>query len=226
MIRTLIAVSSPECFRAMASSVSSCFGLNGMTVLHAIVRHKPPLDIVDNIIKRCPGMPASRDGLGRTPLHVAAGSKASSLLLKFIASAYPAACDAQDEEGKTPLHFICDTSFVLVADDDDHLSLSSTSQEAPKYEAVVALLSESLNAATVEDSEEMTALEHAIMCDASLKTVQLLQSAATKSLRSRARSTSPNPETNKRRRVMGRVEVEDVYNCSENFFGTHIHIVR
>eukprot|EP00984_Skeletonema_dohrnii_P026610 scaffold15958_cov72-Skeletonema_dohrnii-CCMP3373.AAC.3 len=213
MIRTLIAATSPDCFRDLADSISSCsqHKLNGMTLLHAIVRDNPPLDIVANIIKLCPEMAAARDGLGRTPLHIAAGSNASPLLLKLIACAYPAACDAQDEDGRTPLHFVCDTSssFVLFTDnedgDDPSFTPQAQDQKAPKHEAIVALLSESLFASTIEDADEMNPLEHAIMCGASLKTVKLLQASATKSLRSRARSASPNPDprpgTNKRRRV-------------------------
>ena len=198
MIRTLIAVSSPDYFRGMTVSMHK---LNGMTFLHVIVRDNPPLDIVGSIIKLCPEMAAARDGLGRTPLHIAAGSKVSPLLLKLIARAYPAACDAQDEDGRTPLHFVCDTSFVLFSDNDP-------SQKASQHEAVVALLSESSYASTIEDADEMSPLEHAIMCGASLKTVQLLQASATKSLQSRARSASPNPGpgTNKRRRVSSTYE--------------------
>ena len=169
MIRTLIAVSSPDYFRGMTVSMHK---LNGMTFLHVIVRDNPPLDIVGNIIKLCPEMAAARDGLGRTPLHIAAGSKVSPLLLKLIARAYPAACDAQDEDGRTPLHFVCDTSFVLFSDNDP-------SQKASQHEAVVALLSESSYASTIEDADEMSPLEYAIMCRASLKTVQLLQASAT-----------------------------------------------
>jgi ankyrin repeat protein len=188
MIRKLIAVSSPDRFRAMASSIPSISEpeLNGTTLLHVIVRRNPPLDIVGNIIRLCPDMPASRDDLGWTPLHVAAcSSKASPLLLKCLACAYPAACDAQDEEGKTPLHFVCEPTFVLFGGD-----TSSTPQEAPNHEAVVALLSESMNAATMKDDEDMTPLEHAIMNGASLKTIKLLQSSSEKCVRSRARSTS------------------------------------
>eukprot|EP00574_Skeletonema_japonicum_P010971 CAMPEP_0201729404 /NCGR_PEP_ID=MMETSP0593-20130828/18987_1 /ASSEMBLY_ACC=CAM_ASM_000672 /TAXON_ID=267983 /ORGANISM="Skeletonema japonicum, Strain CCMP2506" /LENGTH=250 /DNA_ID=CAMNT_0048221743 /DNA_START=182 /DNA_END=935 /DNA_ORIENTATION=+ len=177
----------------MASSVSSCseHKLNGITLLHAIVRENPPLDIVTSIIKLCPEMLAAKDGLGRTPLHIAAGSRACPLLLKLIACAYPAACDIQDEGGRTPLHFVCDTSFVLFANDGLPPS-TPQQQKGPKYEAVVALLSESLNAAAIEDSGEMSPLEHAIMCDASLKTVKLLQASARKSMQSRARSMSTN----------------------------------
>ena len=231
MIRTLIAATSPDCFRELASSISSCsqHKLNGMTLLHAIVRDNPPLDIVANIIRLCPEMAAARDGLGRTPLHIAAGSKASPLLLKLIACAYPAACDAQDEDGRTPLHFVCDTSFVLFADHEDGDDPSSTPQDqkAPKqkHEAIITLLSESLFASTIEDADEMSPLEHAIMCGASLKTVKLLQASATKSLRSRVRSASPNPDprprTNKRRRVSS--AHENGSNSSKNLQGIRIN---
>ena len=46
-----------------------------------------------------------RPNHGLTPLHVAAGSRAAASLLQLLASACPAACEVQDVEGKTPLHF-------------------------------------------------------------------------------------------------------------------------
>ena len=225
MIRTLIKVSSPDCFHAMASSVSSYskhkLNLNGITLLHAIVRENPPYDVVANIIKLCPEMLAAKDCLGRTPLHIAAGSQACPLLLKLIAHAYPAACDVQDEGGRTPLHFICDTSFVTFASDGSPSSTPQPQrQKGPKHEAVVALLSASKNAAAIEDSDEMSPLEHAIMCDASLKTVKLLQSSARKSNQSRAHarpcsdSSSSDSGTSKRRRVSSKPD--DFSNCSES----------
>ena len=219
MIRTLIAVLSPDYFRGMASSISSYSEqkLNSMTLLHVIAKQNPPPDIVGIIIKLCPEMAAARDDLGRTPLHIAAGSGASPLLLKSIASAYPAACEAQDEDGRTPLHFACDTSATLYAEDIP----SSTPQhkKQPDHEAIVALLSESLNAAAIEDDDEMSPLEHAIMCDASLETVMLLQASASKSLRSNVRPASPNP-ANKRRRVLSLLE--DASNCSGCLHGINI----
>lgn len=222
MIRTLLAVSGPDCFRGIATSISTYSEqkLNGMTLLHAVVIYDPPLDIVSNIIKLFPEMTAARDDLGRTPLHIAAGSEASPFLLKFIACAYPAACDTQDEDGKTPLHFVCDTSIDLFARIGPSSSSTPKHQNSPKHEAIVALLSESLTAASIEDNDEMSPLEHAIMCEASIETVKLLQQSATKSLKSRVRSVSPISGPNKRRRVSG--AVEDVANCSENLHGMRI----
>ena len=200
-IRTLIEVSSPDCFRNMARSVSSYaeHRLKGMTLLHVMVRGNPPSDILCYLIKLCPEMASVKDDLGRCPLHIAACSEASPLHLKLIARAYPAACDAQDKDGRTPLHFLCDTSATLFAEE----VMPSTPQHKKelKHEAIVALLSESPNAAAIEDENEMSPLEHAIMCDAKMATVKLLQHSASESLRSRARPVSSDLVTNKRRRV-------------------------
>ena len=110
-----------------------------MTLLHAAIFFDPPLDIAAQMIRICPHLTDSAtDCLNRTPLHVAAGSKASASLIKLIARAYPAAC-VVDEEGKTPLH------FVHVDDENDDAFTSN--QEQPKHESnesIAALLSISL----------------------------------------------------------------------------------
>ena len=169
-------LSRPALFRILSNQVSSCSQLHGMTLLHAAVRYGSPIDVIVDMIRLCPDMPATKDCLGRTPLHVAAGSKASASLLKILAHACPAACVVQDEEGKTPLHFVCDSSCVLF--EEDH---HNDSNQPPDHEAVVALLSYSIHAVTLEDDEEMSPLEHSIISGASLKTVKLLQSATSKS---------------------------------------------
>jgi len=155
-----------------------------MTLLHAAVRFNPPLDIVTQMIEFCPHMTAAKDCLDRTPLHVAAGSGASPELLALIAHACPAACDVQDEEGKTPLHFACDSSCVLFEDDQEN-DESRTSKQPPNHESIAALLSHSIHAATLDDEEGITPLEHAIMSDVSLETVELLQSATSKGMQMR-----------------------------------------
>jgi hypothetical protein len=119
-----------------------------------------------------------------TWLQVPSWSKASASLLKLLAHACPAACDVQDEEGKTPLHFACDSSCVLFEEDHhDDGDDDDTSKQPPNHESVAALLSYSIHAATLEDDEEMSPLEHAIMSGASLETVKLLQSATSKGMR-------------------------------------------
>ena len=173
---TLSAIlTKPALFRHVACAISSCSEFNGMTFLHAVVRCNPPLDIVAQIIHLCPDMLSTTDCLHRTPLHVAAGSSNTSApLLKLLAHACPAACEVQDVEGKTPLHFACDSSCVLFQEDHDR---NNTSHPPPNHVAIATLLSYSIHATTLEDYEEMSPLEHAIMSDASIETVKLLQSA-------------------------------------------------
>ena len=191
-----IAISNPATFRAIANAIGNSPEFNGMTLLHAVVRFNPPLDVVTKMVDICPDQLAAKDCLGRTPLHVAAGSSAEPRLIKLIANAYPASCDATDEDGKTPLHFACDSSCELFEDDDANRSMSREVCHA----TVSALLSESLHAATIEDLDEMNALEYAILSGAGLRTVKLLQKASGKTLQSRSRS-SPHPAPEMPRRV-------------------------
>jgi hypothetical protein len=154
-------LSRPTFFRKLAKAISSSSELSGMTLLHAAIRFNAPIDIIVEMIRLCPDMPAAKDCLGRTPLHVAAGSKASPSLLGILAHAYPAACNAQEVDGMTPLHFVCDSSCVLF--EEDHDECDTPSKQRPNHEAVLTLLSYSIHAATIEDVEEMSPLEHAIM---------------------------------------------------------------
>ncbi len=174
-----IALSNPSTFRALTAAIANCPILNGMTMLHAVVRYNAPLYVVAKMIETCPEMMTARDCLGRTALHVAAGCGASPALIKAIANANPAACDAADEDGNTPLHFACDSSCVLFGG-----QRSLLSQELPPdHDAIRALLSESIRASTMECNNEMTPLEHAILSGASIETVKLLQCAASKYLK-------------------------------------------
>ena len=184
-----LTLSNPKTFRALCKAIARCKEFHGMTLLHAVVRYDPPLTIVGKMIDICPDLPSAMDCLGRTPLHVAAGLGAASGLIKFLAASWPDACTAQDEDGKTPLHFACDTSCELFEDDSNN---KSPSRAAPSHNSIRALLAVSLRPATMEDLDEMNPLEYAILSDAGLKTVQLLQQAASLTLMEpRSRSNSP-----------------------------------
>merc|ERR1719223_1634379 len=115
---------------------------------------------------------AREDCVGRTPLHVAAGSGASHWVIKLLTMKYPQACDVQDEDGKTPLHFACDTSCQLFEGD------QYMSRGPPALATVKVLLGGSLDSVTLEDTDEMNAVEYAIISDASIEVVKLLQRAS------------------------------------------------
>ena len=182
-----VALSNPTFFRTLCKAIAGCEEFHGMTLLHAVVRHDPPLNIVAKIIDICPDLLTATDCLGRTALHVAAGMGASSSLIYLIAHSCPSSCIAQDEDGKTPLHFACDSSCELF---EDSSSSSLSRSSIPDHESIRDLLSVSIHAATMEDVDEMNPLEYAILSDSGLKTVKLLQNAAVKTQRSRS-SKSP-----------------------------------
>ena len=205
---------SPAHFRARTDIITQIPEFNGMTLLHAALKCDPPLELVRDMIRICPELKAARDCLGRTPLHVAAGSGAAPSLIKILVHACPAACDVQDVDGKTPLHFACDSSCVLFVDDHRNKE-SSTPKSAPCHDVICALLSGSLAAATVEDADEMNPIENAIMSSASLTSIKLLQTAASKHLRAASASTScscPGPPTMSRRKSR-RVSVDSDTSC-------------
>lgn len=181
------ALSSSAFFRDLTNYISNCPEFNGMTLLHAVVRCNPPLDIVAKMMDICPDLPASKDCLGRTPLHVAAGSAATPMLIKLIAHANPASCDATDEDGKTPLHFACDSFCELFQDD---VNQSRPPREVC-HDTIRALLAMSLHAATIDDIDERNPVEYAILSGAQLPTVKMLQKASSKSFQSASRSMSP-----------------------------------
>ncbi|KAL7539108.1 hypothetical protein ACHAWF_006299 [Thalassiosira exigua] len=178
-----IALSNEKTFRTISAAISDVDGFERVSsLLHHCLRYDPPLRIVAKMLQMLPDRTAAlraQDHMGRTPLHVAAACHADPMVLKLLGNADPTTCRVQDEDGRTPLHLACDGSSGTGNEDEGSL------RRAPCYDSVRALLSESLDAAVVEDEDGMNALEHAIMSDASMEVVNLLQKASMTCLRDR-----------------------------------------
>lgn len=166
-----IARSRPDALRRVSEDLPGRAEFNGMTLLHACARCDPPVDVLARLVEAYPEALRGGDCLGRTPLHVAAGTGARPSVLRLLVVGHPGACDARDEDGRTPLHLACDASCELFED-------GGPPRDPPSLEAVEVLLSGSLKAATVEDIDEMNAVEYALMSGASMKVVRLLQRAS------------------------------------------------
>ena len=166
-----VALSSPKSYQFISEVINGCADFNGMTLLHAVARYDPPVDLLKNMIQLYPSALRSEDCLGRTPLHVAAGSGASPWVIKLLVCSFPGACSLQDEDGRTALHFVCDTSCELFEDDEP------TERRPPGLDVVKVLLAGSLDSVTLEDRDEMNAVEYAICSGASMDVVNLLQKA-------------------------------------------------
>lgn len=168
-------LNNPTVFQSFSRKISQSSEMKGLTILHACIRYNPPPHIVKIILTLVPEVPGCVDCFQRTPLHVAAGTRASLPVIELLAKAYPRACDIQDKDGKTPLHLACDCACNLFEGDGDF------TREPPSYEVVYTLLKNSpLSTVPVEDHDGMSALEHAILSDASIEVVNLLQYATGK----------------------------------------------
>lgn len=141
--------------------------------LHSCVRWSPPAYIVKMLLDLVPESPSCIDCLQRTPLHVAAGTRSSSSVIKLLTEAYPEACAVQDMDGKTPLHLACDNECELFESDRKGCS----TRGPPSYDVVLTLIKASPLSLPVEDEEGMSALEHAIVSEAPISVVKVLQKA-------------------------------------------------
>ncbi|KAL9180613.1 hypothetical protein ACHAXT_011066 [Thalassiosira profunda] len=179
------ALKNPNTFRFISKSIQECEEFNGMSLLHACVRYNPPLKLLERMIQLYPRALRGEDCLGRTPLHVAAGTGASPWVIKLLVLNYSEACNIQDLDGRTPLHFACDTSCELFEDDADCLP-----RGPPALNTVRFLLAGSLDAVTLEDVDEMNAVEYAIISDAPMEVVNLLQRATQRVMKTNSRRSS------------------------------------
>ena len=171
-----IFLKNPSKYQEMVDLINKSSSFNGMTFLHAACRFDPPSSIVRKMIMLCPDDVKALDCLNRTPLHVATGTGASAGVVGALVEAYPDACHIQDADKRTPLHMACDRSCVL-------FNGSVNSHDAPRYDIVSILLSASPSAVILEDVDEMTAIEYALMSSGKLKVVKMLQRASQKVLR-------------------------------------------
>lgn len=195
-----VALSNTKTFKLVSRSISECKEFNGMTLLHACARFNAPINILKQMIELYPLALEGEDCVGRTPLHVASGSGASPWVLKLLVTHYPQACTIQDEDGRTPLHLACDTSCELFEDD-------CTPRDPPSLDTIKVLLTGSLSAVTLEDLDEMNAVEYAIISDASMDVVRLLQKASQRVMKKKIMKNQSPQISNQASAVMSRIKV-------------------
>ncbi len=144
------------------------------SILSFALRHNPPFSVIRKIIQARPQCIHEKGSCGQTPLHVAVSSRASKYIVGFLASTYPKACEERDHDGKTPLHLI----FAH--------KLDSVSTELAEI-----LVQTSPSSLDVEDNDEMCVLELAILREAPLKIVLLMQRVKRRHL-SKTKQRAPN----------------------------------
>lgn len=166
-----LVLSSVRTFRSTSHRISEIDELNGMSLIHCCVAYDPPLQLLKKMVKAASSSLSKQDVLGRTPLHIAVGSGASEESVSFLVASYPRACGCQDIDGRTPLHFACDSSSQLFEDDDP------VRGDPPSFNLVQTLLSGCWDSAALEDKKGMNAIEYALVSQADMRTIRLLQKA-------------------------------------------------
>ncbi|KAL3766250.1 hypothetical protein ACHAW5_008196 [Stephanodiscus triporus] len=191
--------SNPEMYCCISNRICEYEEFNGMTLLHACVRFDPPTSVLLKVIHLHPEALRKEDCIGRTPLHVAAGSGASFFVMKVLTAMYPGACAIQDEGGRTPLHIACDSSCELFEGE-------CSSRGPPSLDTVLVLLAGSLDAATLEDAEEMNAVEHAILSNAPIDVVVTLQKAMRRAMEMKKSKMVSSPRSSPGSTVMSNIQ--------------------
>jgi ankyrin repeat protein len=156
-------------FKMISQHIQQSEKFNGMTLLHAVIKYNPPIQVLESMIQAHSDAIMGLDCLGRTPLHVACGTGSDSSIIRVLVRAYPEACDVQDVDGRTPLHLACDNECVLFEGD-------QTPRSPPSIGVVRALLSGSLKPVLIVD--EMSPIEYALVSEVDREVVKLLQLAS------------------------------------------------
>jgi len=107
--------------------------------------------------------------MNRTPLHIAAGTRADLSILQLLVRSSPITCSIQDVDGMTPLHLACYSTCELFEGDEN------CKRELPTIVVLSTLIRAYPLALTLDDNGERNALEYAILTDAPLNVVRFLQ---------------------------------------------------
>lgn len=178
------------------------------TILHVLVAHRPPLDLVKRVHWLFPSMVAAVDSSLATPLHTAIASDAPHDVIKFLVEARPEAPFRRDGQGKTPIIIACEEIGCCVAAWADHRdtpfeAVYEDSRYLKQAEELVRGLALSCPGSVVtEDNEGLIALDHAIRAKAPKDTIRMLEEITAKM----GRKVEVTDREDRRRRDVKRTE--------------------
>lgn len=201
-----IVLSNPRTFKWLCNALAEYDQFDRATLLHECLKHSPPLVIVAKMLEMCPDPIVAlraQDCMGRSPLHIAAACDADPFIIKLLGNADPTVCDSLDEDGQTPLYLACDRSCTVANETGE-----DRQRNAPSYLSVRALLSESLRPALIEDKNGMSAIEYAILSDAPIDVVNLLQKVAMASIQD-GHSENESNKSNKSNKLNKLSQLQD-----------------
>jgi len=132
-------------------------------LLHLALRFDAPLSIISQLTHVINNSASHRDAEGRLPLHVAISKVSQLSVISHVLMLNPRACTSVDNQGSTPLHICFDENVM-------HAFKASQFREL-----VRTLVQSSPESLAIEDRSSICPIERAILSDAPLKVVLLMQ---------------------------------------------------
>lgn len=154
-------------------------------LVHFVCRFQAPTSIVRLVAKTYQESVKSADALGRFPIHIACAWGASPETIEFLINEHPVAASIQDNEGKAPIHHLCQ-SFTLNYED---ASLVAMPVKDTMMSIVSLLKVAAPKSFNLEDNDEMNAIEYAIESDTDIKVVKFIQRACRDDWRERKKES-------------------------------------
>mmetsp|Transcript_2904 Transcript_2904/g.4347 ORF Transcript_2904/g.4347 Transcript_2904/m.4347 type:complete len:284 (+) Transcript_2904:141-992(+) len=161
-------------------------------LVHFVCRFQAPISIVRIVAKTYPESLHCADALGRFPIHIASAWGASPATIQFLIDEHPVAASIQDNEGKAPIHHLCQ-SFVLNYQDASIMSQDTSLMSTPVTDSMLSIVDMLKTAAphsfNLEDNDEMNAVEYALLSESDIKVVKIIQRACRDDWRERKKET-------------------------------------
>lgn len=167
--------------------------LNPMEVVHFACRFNPPRTIIRHLASLYPEGSCYPDKMGRLPLHYAVKWGASYRLIDYLVEKDRSAASAKDENGKTPLHLLCENYSSSV----DTNKTDDLSPEDNMVQALKTLIKAAPDAVNIEDNDGTTVVEYAIASDSPYDAVRRIQKASEVDWKERKKASTPGEGSHK-----------------------------
>ncbi len=138
-------------------------GVEKGLLLHLALRFDAPLHIITELTHDADTSASHRDAKGRLPLHVSIRNVSQLSIVSHVLMLNPEACTSLDDQGSIPLHFCFDENVM------------NAFKPSQFRELIRTLIQNSPESLMMEDRDGRCPLELAILSDAPLKTILLMQ---------------------------------------------------
>ena len=152
-------------------------------ILHEAIKLGAPDDVLMFISERFPETIRQENGDGQYPSHVACSSGSSPAFISHCINMWPQAVAAKDNEGKTPLHHLCQSYH-------DSKRAARRSTKRMMQQILRMLFRKAPPSIVAEDNRGIDAIEYALESNLDVNFVQTLQDLTSRLKENEARKAS------------------------------------